>query len=66
VDATCAEDIYHPQIRFWHGTGQFDGSAQDKHFRRIAEICPEALWQLRIYVGAPPWWLEQHPDHCQV
>jgi hypothetical protein len=66
VDATCSEDIYHPELRFWHGPDQFDGSFQQNHFQRLAEICPDALLQLRIYAGAPPWWLEQHPDHCQV
>jgi hypothetical protein len=66
VDATCSEDIYQPELRFWHGPNHFDGSFQHRHLQRLAEICPDALLQLRIYVGAPPWWLEQHPAHCQV
>lgn len=24
------------------------------------------MLQLRIYAGAPPWWGEAHPEHCQV
>ena len=66
VEATCSEDIYHPQLRFWHGPNHFDGTFQDKHFQKVTSICPDALLQLRLYVGAPSWWLEQHPDHCQV
>jgi hypothetical protein len=67
AEATCAEDIYHPQLRFWHGPGQFDGKVQHEHFQKIADlVAPDALLQLRLYVGAPPWWLDLHPDHCQV
>jgi Beta-galactosidase len=66
VDATCSEDIYHPELRFWHGPGKFDGSFQDAYFRHILEACPDILLQLRIYVGAPEWWLDAHPDQLQT
>lgn len=66
ADATCGEDIYHPELRFWTGPGTFDGAAQDENFRRCLEAAPDALLQLRIYVGAPPWWLDQHPGELQV
>lgn len=65
-DATCAEDLYHPELRFWHGPGQFDGSAHERHFSRLASIDESALLQLRVAVYAPDWWLDAHPDHCQV
>ena len=55
-----------PSFRFWHGPGQFDGKVQHDHFQKIIDLAPDALLQLTIYVGAPPWWLDQHPDHCQV
>jgi hypothetical protein len=66
VDATCSEDIYHPELRFWHGPGQFDGTFQDGYFRHILQGCPEAFLQLRIYLGAPLWWLEENPAEVQV
>ena len=66
LDATCGEDIYHPELRFWHGPGEYDGTFQDSYFRHITEACPEALVQLRISVGAPEWWMDQHPDHLQI
>ena len=34
-DATCSEDIYHPELRFWHGPGRFDGSAMDRYFKLV-------------------------------
>ncbi len=66
LDATSTEDIYHPEIRFWIGPGQYDGTAQEHYIRRILKICPDALIMLRVYVGAPSWWLAQHPEECQV
>lgn len=66
VDATCSEDIYHPELRFWHGTDKYDGSFQDAYFRHILEACPDSLLQLRISAGAPEWWLDAHPDHLQT
>ena len=65
-EATCSEDIYHPELRFWHGPEKYDGAAQDQYFSKLAKICPEALFHLRLYVGAPDWWLDAHPGECQV
>jgi hypothetical protein len=65
-DATCSEDIYHSDIRFWHGPGRFDGSAMDRYFRQVLGECPDALLLLRVYAGAPEWWLDANPGHLQV
>jgi len=65
-DATCAEDIYHPQLRFWTGPGTYDPAAQDKLLRKLVEIQPDAIFTLRLSVNAPDWWLEAHPGECQV
>ena len=66
IDATCAEDIYHPELRFWTAPDCFDGSAQDEYFRRVASVAPDALIQLRIYCGCPDWWIEAHPEEAQI
>ncbi len=67
VDATFAEDIYHPELRFWQGPDTFDGSAQDTHFRAAAEAAGGEIWlQLRLYAGAPEWWTVANPAECQV
>lgn len=65
-DATCSEDIYHPELRFWHADARFDGSFQDAHFRKTLSGNPDALLLLRVFVGAPEWWLDAHPDDLQV
>jgi len=65
-DATCAEDIYHPQLRFWHGPDDFGSPEQETQFASLLEIQPDALIQLRIYVGCPEWWLDRHPGECQI
>lgn len=67
VDATCAEDIYHPELRFWHGPDHFDPAVQDRYLRSIADRVPaDALFMLRIGCYAPPWWTAAHPDDLQV
>lgn len=65
-DATCAEDMYHPELRFWKAPGVYDGAAQHAHFSRLKAICGDALLQLRVGVYAPDWWLDANPGHCQV
>lgn len=65
-DATCSEDIYHAELRFWHGPGRFDGSAMDRYFRLVLGECPDALLLLRVYAGAPDWWLDANAGHLQV
>lgn len=65
-DATCSEDIYHPELRFWQGPGRFDGSAMDRYFKLVLGECPDALLLLRVYAGAPEWWLDANPGHLQV
>ena len=65
VDATCAEDIFHPQLRAWVGPEKFDYSAQDAYWQTLAARCPEARFCLRVFVGSPPWWDAAHPDELQ-
>ena len=65
-DATCSEDIYHSELRFWHGPGRFDGSAMDRYFKLVLGECPDALLLLRVYAGAPEWWLDANLGHLQV
>ncbi len=67
IDCTCAEDIYHPELRFWHDHDRFDPRVQDAYFRSIADQVPaDTLFMLRIGCYAPPWWTATHPGDLQV
>ncbi len=67
MDATCAEDIYHPELRFWHGVDQFDPVAQDAYMRSIADCVPaDVMFMLRLSCYAPAWWTASHPDDMQI
>jgi hypothetical protein len=65
-DATCSEDLYHPELCFWKGPNSFDPSAQEDYFKKLVSICPDALFTLRVGVYAPSWWLDAHPGECQM
>jgi hypothetical protein len=65
VDATCSEDIFHPWLRAWKGPDTFDYSFQEAYWRELLEQCPEARFCLRVFVGSPPWWDENHPEELQ-
>ncbi len=49
-------------VDVWLGPDQFDYSQLDERFRMVLEACPDAYVFPRLYVSAPGWWLEQHPE----
>jgi beta-galactosidase len=65
VDATFAEDYFHPELRAWTAPGVFDYSAQESYWHSLLAACPDARLCLRLSAGSPPWWDEQHPDELQ-
>lgn len=66
IDATCSEDIFHPELRFWTGLNAFDGSPQDAYFKKVTRAAPDSLIQLRIYCGCPEWWIQANPNEAQI
>ena len=66
IDATFADDIYHPELLFWIGPDEFNTSAMEKHLTNATKHFPDAYLSLRLYAGAPQWWCEQNLDECQV
>jgi len=45
----------------WLEPGVYDYTQLDQRFRMVLDACPDAYLFPRLYVSAPPWWLEQHP-----
>jgi len=46
----------------WLEPGVYDFHQLDERFRMVLDACPDAYLFPRLYVSAPPWWLEQHPE----
>ena len=65
VDATCACDIYSPDLLAWPEPDRFDYSAQEDGWRRLLSDCPDARLCLRLYAGSPEWWDAAHPEELQ-
>ncbi len=65
VDATFAEDYFHPELRAWKAPDTYEYSVQEAHWHTLLAACPEARLCLRLYAGSPPWWDEQHPAELQ-
>lgn len=49
---------------FWCGPDQFDYQELDARMAMVVEANPEALIFPRVYLTAPPWWLDAHPEAC--
>lgn len=46
----------------WLEPGKYDYSQLDQRFRMVLDVCPDAYLFPRLYVSAPPWWLDEHPE----
>ncbi|MCL5270074.1 MAG: beta-galactosidase [bacterium] len=46
----------------WKAPGEYDYSQIEERAKLVLEANPNAWILLRVYVSAPPWWMEQHPD----
>ncbi len=66
VDATCSEDVYHPDIRAWDSLETFDYSEQERYWKQLLSKCPKARFCLTLSVASPPWWDQLHPEELQV
>ncbi|MBN2308598.1 MAG: beta-galactosidase, partial [Candidatus Hydrogenedentes bacterium] len=48
----------------WEGEKQYDYTAFDATALELLETNPDALCMPRIFVGAPDWWLDAHPEEA--
>jgi hypothetical protein len=50
----------------WLAEDHYDFSQLDQRVQMILEANPEALIFPRLYLHAPPWWSQEHPDDLVV
>ena len=62
----CAWDVYGHGKPTWPTPDVWDFTQIDKRARAILRARPDAYILPRIYISAPPWWLDRHPDELMV
>ncbi len=47
--------------------GEFDWTQFEQRMQEVLEVSPDAMVVLRLYMGTPGWWAEEHPGElvCQ-
>lgn len=60
--ATPTESGYGLARTAWTAPGVYDFSQLDERVQMVLEANPNAYFFPRLYVHAPKWWSEQHPD----
>jgi beta-galactosidase len=60
--ATPTEGGYGLSRTAWTAPGQFDFSQLDQRVRMVLDANPRAYFFPRLYLHAPKWWSQKHPD----
>lgn len=64
--ATPTESGYGLARTAWTAPDEYDFSQMDERALMVLEACPDAYLFPRIYLHAPLWWSEQHPDDLVI
>lgn len=59
---TCFRSGPYYEHPYWVGEGEYDYSWYDERIEAFFKKLPNAYLVPRIFVSAPYWWLEKHPD----
>ena len=59
---TCFRSGPYFQHPYWIGENQYDFSYYDQYLNLFHELVPDGFIIPRIFVSAPYWWLDQHPE----
>jgi hypothetical protein len=60
--ATPTESGYGLSTTVWKGPDEYDYSQLDERVQMLLRANPNAYFFPRLYLHAPQWWSEQHPD----
>ena len=50
----------------WKASGEYDYSQLDERVALILDACPVAYIIPLVYISAPPWWCDVHPDELAM
>jgi hypothetical protein len=64
--ATSDYSYYQLAANCWLGLDQYDYTQLDERVAMILQACPQAEIIPLVYVSAPPWWCDAHPDELCV
>ena len=59
---TCFRSSPYYDHPYWVGENEYDFSYYDEQLTRFMELVPDGYVIPRIFVAAPYWWLEKHPE----
>lgn len=60
--ATPTEAGYGLSVTTWKAPGEYDYTQLDQRVMMVLQANPNAYFFPRLYLHAPKWWSEQHPD----
>ena len=62
LHSTCDELTLRDFEKMWTGPGQYNYELVDAKLRAIQQYHPKAFIFFKLYVQAPRWWVESHPE----
>ena len=66
-DTNVSEGGYGLSVMTERTPGEFDWTQFEQRMQEVLEVAPDAMVILRLYMGTPSWWAQEHPGElvCQ-